>query len=91
VFEPNTTLHLVLRPEKAVQTTPSFRAFLVRGDQRIAWSPPATIDSSGSILIEGQTSELFRVEPGAWTMVFVVGGEEDVEGRVLEQKIVITQ
>jgi hypothetical protein len=106
-FAPNTTLQLILRPEKEVSGEVAFRAFLVRGDRWIEWSPPFALDVSGSIVIEGQTSELLRVDPGEWTLVFVLARPAEVDaaakqvaGRsrdrpassiVLEQKIIVAE
>lgn len=104
VFAPNTTVQLILRPAEAVRGAVAFRAFLKRGDQLTLWSPPSAIDPGGSIIIEGQASELLKVERGAWTIVVVLARPEAIEraakeaasGRppaagveVLEQKIVV--
>ncbi len=102
VFERDTTLQLILRPDRATTSAPGHRAFLVRGDRWMPWAPPASIDPSGAILVEGQTSELLAVEPGEWTIVFVLAPADDVENAarrvasgdrrgavVLEQKILV--
>jgi hypothetical protein len=61
------------------------------------------MDAGGSIFIEGQTSELLKVEPGAWTMVFVLARADRIDEAVkevragsraaivLEQKIIVAE
>lgn len=89
VFAPNTTLQLILRPAREVEGAVELRGFLKRGERTIAWSPPSTVDPGGSIIIEGQASELLRVEPGEWTIVIVLGRPDQAPSVTLEQKIVV--
>jgi hypothetical protein len=91
-FEPDTTLQIILRPANEVSTPVELRAFLVRDKQKIAWAPPTQVADGGSILIEGRSGEFLKVEPGPWTILFVLEPRAgDTSQIVLEQKIIVAE
>lgn len=69
VFIPGSRLTLVVRPKEPVTGSVEARAFLVHGDEWVAWEPAIDV-SEGFLRLAGRLGE---VHPGDWKIWAVVG------------------
>lgn len=77
VVRPGETFSLEARPTAPVRGAVAARAFLVRGEQVLAWDPPFQVDRDGTVRIAGPVDSLFaKVPRGDWEIDVAIGRPE---------------
>lgn len=74
---PGETFSLEARPTAPEHGAIAARAFLVRGEQVLAWDPPFQVDGDGVVRIAGPVDSLFaKVPRGDWEVDVTIGRPE---------------
>jgi hypothetical protein len=86
-FGPHARPEITLRPARDVEGPVAIRCFLAQDGQVRAWDPPAQIDATGAVRIEGDRERIFEgVPPGLWEVLILVGraGDLPADARAVE-------